>query len=195
MEDGAIDLGSSSDEDDAIPKVVKVEHGSSGPTKSWPWDYEAERAVREVEEAYERRNWKSTTSPKPAESEPMVAGNPLDTSQCGIKLREGQTFRRKEDVQELVAWAGLTRCFTTKVKKSTTILYVVGCAAPKCKWSFRASTYKGTGLWKIRKLVDEHTCSLNEAVRQKRSATYTQLGRRIVERYVTQYVKLNWTLA
>ena len=107
--------------------------------------------------------------------------------QQGVDLREGQVFRSKEEVQHTIRMAALARCFDTKVKRSTKTVYVVECVGPNCKWACRASTYKNSRLWMIRKLVDEHSCDLNVRLTHKRRATYRQLGQTLVQRYVVSH--------
>ena len=87
------------------------------------------------------------------------------------EINVGVTFENKRETQVAVCYHALTQRFNFKIDKSCTKCYFVSCVDVKCGWKFKASSMGKTGIFKVRKFNDVHTCSFEDRFKENRHAT------------------------
>ncbi|KAM6580868.1 hypothetical protein CsatA_004642 [Cannabis sativa] len=74
---------------------------------------------------------------------------------------------------------------THKTKRSEPRKYIITCVDENCKQYVRASTFKHTEYFKVRKYVKEHTCSLVVIMEDHRQANCNVIGELIKTKFTT----------
>ena len=87
------------------------------------------------------------------------------------EINVGVTFENNRETQVAVCHHALTQRFNFKIDKSCTKCYFVSCVDVKCGWKFKASSIGKTGIFKVRKFNDVHTCSFGDRFKENRHAT------------------------
>ncbi|XP_060965830.1 uncharacterized protein LOC133034637 [Cannabis sativa] len=75
-------------------------------------------------------------------------------------IRVGQIFQDKETVKLAMSLYAIKKNEQHRVKRSSTKDYSLVCVDKNCKWYFLATKHGKTNLFKVRKLVEDHTCSI-----------------------------------
>ncbi|XP_060965312.1 uncharacterized protein LOC133034276 [Cannabis sativa] len=75
-------------------------------------------------------------------------------------IRVGQIFQDKETVKLAMSLYAIKMNEQHRVKRSSTKDYSLVCVDKNCKWYFLATKHRKTNLFKVRKLVEDHTCSI-----------------------------------
>ncbi|XP_062099756.1 uncharacterized protein LOC133805592 [Humulus lupulus] len=78
-----------------------------------------------------------------------------------------------------------------KTKRSEPREYLVTCADDTCSWFVRASKYRNQDLFKVRKCIPNHTCSIEIVMEDHRQAKSIIIGELIKNKYKS--IKRNYT--
>ncbi|KAM6541244.1 hypothetical protein CsatB_005691 [Cannabis sativa] len=100
-------------------------------------------------------------------------------------LVEGQLFKDKKMFKSGLCYYAMINNFQFRTKRSEPREYVVTCVDENCKWYVRASTFKHTDYFKVRKYVKEHTCSLEVIMEDHRQANCNVIGELIKTKFTT----------
>ncbi|KAJ1700658.1 hypothetical protein LUZ63_000437 [Rhynchospora breviuscula] len=99
-------------------------------------------------------------------------------------LAEGNIFMSKEQLKQACSKYAVENNVQHKASKSSTILYVLDCKVPTCKWHLYARTEKEGIFWKIIKNEEEHTC-----VRRVGDFTHDNLTAAVIANSIRNAVK------
>lgn len=109
------------------------------------------------------------------------------TSQNLERIRVGELYGSKEELQVKLRMITIFQNFDYTTSKSTKTLLVLKCYVPGCSWRIRASTFKRTSQFKVRKYIDVHTCSVTKRCSRHRQATSKCIG----ELYLAKFGKVS----
>ena len=98
-------------------------------------------------------------------------------------IRVGQTFKDKETLKKVIVSYAMSNNFQYKVTKSCTARYNLECLDDNCNWALKASRYRNTDIFIIRKLTGTHRCSLEVRHANSRQATSKIVAEHIKSKY------------
>lgn len=100
------------------------------------------------------------------------------------EVAEGQVYKDKSVLKAAMSLYAIRNSFQFKVNKSCKIEYTLQCLDRNCKWSFRASRYRKSSMFIIRRFYSIHTCSLDLILGDHRQATSSMVGECIKSKYL-----------
>lgn len=95
----------------------------------------------------------------------------------------GQIFFSKKDLSMRLSVLAMKKKFQFVVKKSTKEVLFVRCIDNKCGWRLRAMRLKDSNIFKIKKYVKVHSCSLDVLNRDHRQAKSWVVGELIKSKF------------
>ncbi|XP_022893122.1 uncharacterized protein LOC111407708 [Olea europaea var. sylvestris] len=84
---------------------------------------------------------------------------------------EGKVFHNKEILKMSLVFYVIQNKFEYNVLRSDKKEYIIKCSHNDCKWIFRSSRLGETKMFKIRKMCNGHTCSMNIVLGSHRQAS------------------------
>ncbi|XP_022870200.1 uncharacterized protein LOC111389508 [Olea europaea var. sylvestris] len=96
---------------------------------------------------------------------------------------EGKIFCNKEILKMSLVFYVIQNKFEYKVLRSDKKEYVIKCSHNDCKWIFRSSRLRKTKMFKIKKMCNGHTCSMNIVLRSYRQASSSIVSNCIKYKY------------
>ncbi|KAG5378394.1 hypothetical protein IGI04_026236 [Brassica rapa subsp. trilocularis] len=106
-----------------------------------------------------------------ADPEPLSDGRDASSESedgCGIEtnnadsLYEGKVFKSRADFKQQIALYALRNKFRFRNARSTPAGMVLRCVSSSCKWRIYAVKMKNVEKYEIRRVISEHTCSVDE---------------------------------
>ena len=98
-----------------------------------------------------------------------------ESSSCN-RLCKGGMFQTKKSLKFALQRYALKENFEIRVTRSSLCRYEVGCKDPVCKFQFRAAKMEGGSYWIVRKLEEEHTCTIDDLHNRNRQASAWLIG-------------------
>ncbi|KAL0536875.1 hypothetical protein IC582_025838 [Cucumis melo] len=106
-----------------------------------------------------------------------------EESSTSEELDVGQIFFCKRDLSMRLSVLAMNKNFQFVVKKSTKEVFFVRCIDKKCGWRLRAVRLKDSNIFKIKKYVKVHSCSLEFLNRDHRQAKSWVVGELIKSKF------------
>ncbi|KAM6553447.1 hypothetical protein CsatB_014209 [Cannabis sativa] len=78
-----------------------------------------------------------------------------------FNIEKGQIYKDRKILKTAVGFFAMINNFQFKTKRSEPREYVVTCVDGNCNWFLRASKFKSTSTFKVRKYVQDHNCPTN----------------------------------
>ncbi|XP_062085757.1 uncharacterized protein LOC133791865 [Humulus lupulus] len=107
------------------------------------------------------------------------------------KIEQGQIYKDKNTIKSALGYHAMLHNFQFKTKRSEPREYLVTCADDTCSWFVSASKYRNQDLFKVRKCIPNHTCSVEIVMEDHRQAKSIIIGELIKNKYKS--VKINYT--
>ena len=107
------------------------------------------------------------------------------------KIEKGQLYQDKSTVKAALSYYAMMHNFQFKTKRSEPREYLVTCSDEKCKWMVRASAYRTSEFFMVRKYISEHTCSIQTVLEDNKKAKSSVVGEIIKNKYKS--IKRNYT--
>ena len=92
------------------------------------------------------------------------------------KIEEGDHFINKKTFKDALSHYAMNNNFQYKTKRSEPREYLATCVDDNCKWFIRASVFKKTKTFIVRKYANSHTCSLDVIMEDHRQANSNVVG-------------------
>ncbi|KAL5574343.1 hypothetical protein UlMin_023940 [Ulmus minor] len=92
-----------------------------------------------------------------------------------------QLYTSKKELKKKLGMIAIKKNFEFKMKKSNKSLFVAECLDDNCKWRVRASKWRDSTSFIIRKLVKDHTCSVE--TRDHRQASFWVIAQHLRSKY------------
>lgn len=92
------------------------------------------------------------------------------------ELEVRQVFSSKKELQEKLSMLAIRKNFEYKVERSCKKFLVISCIDENCQWKLRACRYRDNTSFQIRKLVKDHTCSIESRYNVHRQASSWVIG-------------------
>ncbi|XP_062103374.1 uncharacterized protein LOC133814429 [Humulus lupulus] len=108
------------------------------------------------------------------------------------KIEQGQIYKDKNTIKSTLSYYAMLHNFQFKTKRSEPREYLVTCADGTCSWFVKASKYRNQDLFKVRKCIPNHTCSVEIVMEDHRQAKSIIIGELIKNKYKS--IKRNYTL-
>ncbi|XP_062100401.1 uncharacterized protein LOC133806297 [Humulus lupulus] len=107
------------------------------------------------------------------------------------KIEQGQIYKDKNTIKSALSYHAMLHNFQFKTKRSEPREYLVTCADNTCSWFVRASKYRNQDLFKVRKCIPNHTCSVEIVMEDHRQAKSIIIGELIKNKYKSVKVGMN----
>ncbi|XP_038907134.1 uncharacterized protein LOC120092945 [Benincasa hispida] len=91
-------------------------------------------------------------------------------------LKEKDVFASKEILSKCFYYIAVKKNFEFKTLRSNSRSIEFRCVQDGCQWYVRASRYKASDLWMLRKFIDIHDCSMNNVQTSHRQASASLIG-------------------
>ena len=86
-------------------------------------------------------------------------------------VKEGNMFLTKEYLVKVMKMVAIRRNFDFRVKRSCGERLKLSCVVEGCLWGLYAKSISGGDMWRIKKYVNQHTCSLDTTSLEHRQAS------------------------
>ncbi|XP_062088805.1 uncharacterized protein LOC133795368 [Humulus lupulus] len=106
-------------------------------------------------------------------------------------IKTGHVFQDKQSMITSMSLWSIRSNYQHRVKRASNRDYVLVCLDEECKWYFRSSKLRQTGLYKVRKFDRQHTCSLNKLVANHPQAKSKVVSECIKRRLLDPKTKYN----
>ncbi|KAM6553416.1 hypothetical protein CsatB_014178 [Cannabis sativa] len=100
-----------------------------------------------------------------------------------LEIEEGQIYSDKNILKTTIGFYAMIKNFHIRTKRSEPREYMVTCVDENCNWFLHSSKLKQTQTFKIRKYVNNHTCSLDVIMEDHRQATYNTIAQIVKKKY------------
>ncbi|XP_015054951.1 uncharacterized protein LOC107001398 [Solanum pennellii] len=97
---------------------------------------------------------------------------------------DNQIYNNKETLKEVMRHVGLVEKFSFRVARCNASNYHLNCISKTCSWMMRASSLNKSSLFKVRKYITQHTCSVRERVYARRQGITDVVAVLIMEKYI-----------
>ncbi|XP_069146939.1 uncharacterized protein [Solanum lycopersicum] len=84
---------------------------------------------------------------------------------------EDQVYKDKGTLKAVMTQYAIDHRFQWKTDRSSRKCYTLVCVSDNCGWVLKSSSINKSGMFRIRKFVDDHTCPLKDKVYEQRQAT------------------------
>ncbi|KAM6543462.1 hypothetical protein CsatB_007909 [Cannabis sativa] len=101
-----------------------------------------------------------------------------------FKIEEGQIYKDKKMLKCALCFYAILHNFQFKTKRSEPREYLVTCIDDNCNWLLRASKFKNTTTFKVRKYVQDHKCSLDVIMGDHRQANSNIIGEIVKKKFL-----------
>ena len=99
-----------------------------------------------------------------------------ELGEYGNNVTEGMMFRNREAFKQHMAIYAISMKFQYRSRKSEPGLMVLECCGLNCPWRVYAVKLKDADVFEVRKVVSEHTCSIDERGGYQTQATSSVIG-------------------
>lgn len=89
---------------------------------------------------------------------------------------KNQIFHDKKLMNDSLALYAIQNNFEYIVYKSDHCEYVLKCKGKGCKWRFMSSTIGQTDIFKVRYILNGHSCAMNSIIRDHTQAKSAMIG-------------------
>ncbi|KAL6581335.1 hypothetical protein OROMI_007258 [Orobanche minor] len=111
--------------------------------------------------------------------------NQVISSTENVIVKEKQIYERKDVLMNAISLHSLRQNRQFKVQRSSSRDYVIVCVeSTNCQWMLRASKLGNTKMFKVRKMIDVHTCSSNILMGNHRQASNELVSECIKDRFM-----------
>ncbi|KAL6550037.1 hypothetical protein OROMI_020525 [Orobanche minor] len=111
--------------------------------------------------------------------------NHVISSTENVTVKEGQIYVRKDILMNAISLHSMRQNRQFKVQRSSSRDYVIVCVEnTNCQWTLRASKLGNTNMFKVRKMIDVHTCSSNILMGNHRQASSELVSECIKDRFM-----------
>ncbi|KAA0067552.1 protein FAR1-RELATED SEQUENCE 2-like [Cucumis melo var. makuwa] len=97
--------------------------------------------------------------------------NAFESPNTVIHIRVGSMFRQKTVLKKAIYMLALNSSFELVTVRSNRTSFDIRCKDPSCPWYLRASVFKKSDIWIIRKFTDTHLCSVDVVKNDHKQAT------------------------
>ncbi|XP_062103044.1 uncharacterized protein LOC133814042 [Humulus lupulus] len=106
-------------------------------------------------------------------------------------IDQGQIYKDKNTIKSALSYYAMMHNFQFKTDRSEPREYLVSCTDDTCSWFVRASKYRDQDLFKVRKCISNHICSVEIVMEDHRQAKNIVIGELIKNKYKS--IKRNYT--
>ncbi|XP_015075318.1 uncharacterized protein LOC107019298 [Solanum pennellii] len=89
---------------------------------------------------------------------------------------EDQVYKDKGTLKAVMMQYAINHRFQWKTDRSSQTCYTLVCVSDNCGWVLKSSSINKSGMFRIRKFVDDRTCPLKDKVYEQRQATSNLIG-------------------
>ena len=101
------------------------------------------------------------------------------------ELKAGLLYKDKETLKTVITFYAIQNNFQYRVIRSCSKKYNLQCLDDTCNWMMKASKYRNTNIFLIRKFIDTHTCSFEVRYGSQRQGTSQVVAECIKSRYTS----------
>lgn len=98
-------------------------------------------------------------------------------------LKEKDVFGSKEILSKIFHLLAVNKNFQFKIVRSNPKSIEFQCSQNGCQWYVRASRYKSSEMWMLRKYVSDHNCSMNSIQTSHRQASSSLIADYLKDEY------------
>ncbi|XP_027771358.1 uncharacterized protein LOC114076469 [Solanum pennellii] len=110
--------------------------------------------------------------------------NDVICDHCNLFVPDNQIYNNREILKEVMRHVGLVEKFSFRVARCNASNYHLNCISKTCSWMMRASSLNKSNLFKVRKYIAQHTCSVRERVYARRQGITDVVAVLIMEKYI-----------
>ncbi|KAA0061274.1 uncharacterized protein E6C27_scaffold455G001170 [Cucumis melo var. makuwa] len=97
--------------------------------------------------------------------------NAFESPNTVIHVRVGSMFSQKSVLKKSIYMLALNSSFELVTVRSNRTSFDIRCKDPSCLWYLRASVFKKSDIWIVRKFTDTHLCSVDVVKNDHKQAT------------------------
>ncbi|KAM6554058.1 hypothetical protein CsatB_014820 [Cannabis sativa] len=102
-----------------------------------------------------------------------------------FNIEKGQIYKDRKVLKTAVGFFAMINNFQFKTKRSEPREYVVTCVDDNCNWFLRASKFKSTSTFKVRKYVQDQNCSLDIVMGDHKQANCNMIAEMIKKKFLS----------